>query len=178
MTNPRYEGIPGEGPRHHRSVVEPVSGIRRVSLALASDGGLGALMARCADQGALDRVQWNDTEPGLRTGVLPPGVDEPRLLTDLVESVRGALAGLVSRAPVLLALHEGLARLDDGQFRGPALATVRELSRARLPEPFAVVVSQRVFEDLAALDVQPFPVARFRPFTVGGVAAQAAGWPL
>jgi len=163
--------------------MEPVSGIRRVCLALASDGGgLEALVALLSAGGALDRVLWNEAEPGLQAGVLPPGVDEPRSLADLVEAAHRAQTALRAadpgRAPALLVLHEGLVRLVDGQFDGPALDTVRTLGRVRPPEDFGVVLSRRVFEDLAALDVQPLPLARFRPLTVDGVDALVAGWPV
>ncbi len=149
-----------------------------MSVALAANGGLEESAAGLAALRGLDRVLWNEAEPGLWTGVLPPGVDEPRLLADLVESLRAAIAAGDCPAPLLLALHEGLVRLSGGEFRGPALTTVRELGRARLPGPFSVVVSRRVFEDLEALEFQPFPVSRFRPVTIGAVPALVAGWPL
>jgi hypothetical protein len=157
-----------------------VSGIRRLSLALASDGGIGTVLTRCSGLRALERVLWNDAEPGLCTGVLPPGVDEPRLLADLVAAVGEALTpgtGEPVGPPVRLALHEGLSRLDGGQFRGPALDAVRELSRVSPSAPLTVVVSRRIFEDLAALDVQPLPLDGFRPVRAA-FPALAAGWPL
>ncbi|ROO90693.1 hypothetical protein EDD29_8430 [Actinocorallia herbida] len=152
----------------------PVGGIRRVTLALAVDIPVPGLI----DLPPFDRTLWNDAEPGLRTGVLPPGVDEPDLLGAMVETVREALCA--GGGPLVLALHEGLASLVDGQFRGPGLETVRDLGRARFASPCSVVISGRLFEDLRALERPVLPVQRFRPVTVGGVAAMRAhplDWP-
>jgi len=148
---------------------------------VVSDGGLVSLMSRFAGRTPLDRVLWNPLEPGLRIGVLPPGVDEPRMLADLLNAVRFAwIEENHGRQPLplLLVLHEGLVALENGMFRGPAVKAVRRLGQARLTRPFAVVVSRRVFEDLASLDRQPFPVARFHPVRWEGIPAFGAEWPL
>ncbi|GAB2868131.1 hypothetical protein GCM10022221_81220 [Actinocorallia aurea] len=146
-----------------------MGGIRRVTLALAADAPVRGLI----DRSPFDRALWNEAEAGLRTGVFPPGVDEPDLLGAMVETVRDALrAGCAGS--LVLALHEGLAALVDGQFRGPGLETVRDLGRVRFDSPCSIVISGRLFEDLRALERPVLPVHRFRPVAVGGMTAMRA----
>lgn len=145
-----------------------------MTLALGADAPVCGLLGLPP----FDRALWNDAEPGLRVGVLPPGVDEPDLVCGLVQTVREALRD--GGGPLVLALHEGLAALEDGQFRGPALRTVRDLAQARFDSPCSVLISERLFEDLSALERPPLPVEWFRPVAVGGVAALRAhplDWP-
>ncbi|MCD0452459.1 hypothetical protein LO762_25205 [Actinocorallia sp. API 0066] len=141
-----------------------------MTLALAADGPLHGLL----DRPPFDRALWNDPEePGLRTGVLPPGVDEPGILGEMVATVCAAMAA-EPLPPLVLALHEGLAALTEGRFDGPALRTVRTLGGARFESPYSVVISQRLFEDLSALERPVLPVARFRPLQVRGIGAVSA----
>lgn len=145
-----------------------------MTLALAAEGPLDGLI----DRPPFDRVLWNAAEPGLRTGVLPPGVDEPALLGELVGTLRAAAAAAVL-PPVVLALHEGLASLVDGGFRGPGMRAVRDLARHRGAGGCTVVISRRLFEDLADLPAPALPVTRFCPVEVAGtpaVSAQPLDW--
>jgi hypothetical protein len=161
------------------------TGIRRISFALAPSAGLPRIMDRLLRDAVLERVSWNAGEAGLQVGVLPPGIDEPSALAELVQAAYRAVRAENRRCPrggvrLRLALHEGLVSLVDGEFDGPAVTAVRALAHgtALVPgtSPLLLVCSLRIFDDLAALGSPWFRPERFRRLDGDGIPALAAEW--
>jgi len=115
----------------------------------------------CTSMG-LDRMLLNhhDTGDG-QVGLLPVGIDEPRVVSSLVDGLTRALARLntAGRASVRLrlAFHEGVTTLTSDGFGGNAVTKVRQLAaseqlRAALDEcpraSLAIMLSDPVFEDI------------------------------
>jgi hypothetical protein len=145
---------------------DELPGIRRLCVAygVESPGGCGGdgkiaaerrgatvFIGACASLG-LDRILLDRHNAG-QVGVLPVGIDEPRVVSSLVEGLVRATAALNVR--LRLAFHEGVTTLVRGSFGGKAVAKVRRLAegpslRAALAEhpqaSLAVMLSAPVFE--------------------------------
>jgi hypothetical protein len=119
----------------------------------AEQRGTKAFTDVCASLG-LERILLKRQDTG-HVGVLPVGIDEPRVVSSLVEGLVCAAVGLNVR--FRLAFHEGVTTLVAGGFGGNAIAKVRRLAespplRAALAEHpraiLAVMLSAPVFEGI------------------------------
>ncbi|ETK35222.1 hypothetical protein [Microbispora sp. ATCC PTA-5024] len=143
--------------------------IRRLCVAAAgcARGDLDAILADLCRSAGLERLLWNDPSAEPRVGVLPPGFDEPRLVGDIITRTLAAVRRRRRRGgdvAVRLALHEGLTVMAGGQFGGPGVNAVRALCGVgAYPVPLAVVISGRLFDDVAALGGDEPALRRFRP---------------
>jgi hypothetical protein len=153
--------------------IEPPDGCGSDERAAAEQLGTKAFADVCASLG-LDRILLRRHGAG-QVGVLPVGIDEPRVVSSLVEGLVRALAGLNVR--FRLAFHEGVTTLATGGFAGNAIAKVRRLAespplRAALAEDsrarLAVLLSTPVFEDIDPR----LPADQFRQVEI---AAQGRG---
>ncbi|MEO3788012.1 hypothetical protein ABGB12_32195 [Actinocorallia sp. B10E7] len=137
-------------------MIEPVLGIRRLCLALVAESGPGRLRGLLGPATAMERVLWLADEPTAGIGIFPPGIDEPRAVSEAVDAVR--------RLPGLrLVLHEGIVTLD-GEFQGPGIEDIRALAAHALTlPPNTVLLSSRVYTDLrrvsAASGYAPAPAS-------------------
>jgi hypothetical protein len=129
----------------------------------AEQRGVKAFTEVCASLG-LDRMLLDRS-----IGVLPVGIDEPRVVSSLIEGLVRAAAGLNVR--LRLAFHEGITTLATGGFGGNAIAKVRRLAEspplhAALAEhpraSLAVMLSEPIFEDIGAR----LPADQFRQVEV------------
>ncbi len=173
-------GIDSSGTEHD---AEQASAVQRVAQVIADV---------CASLG-LDRMLLNRREPtGEQVGLLPVGIDEPRVVSSLVEGLSGALAELNLRrdgqSPVRLrvAFHEGVTTLAADGFGGRAVTRVRALAsslpmRAALDEhpraSLAVLMSDPVFEEVGDAADSGLAADQFRPVQIpdsGRVPASTA----
>jgi hypothetical protein len=152
-----------------------------------------AITGVCTSLG-LDRMLLDRTEAtGEQIGLLPVGIDEPRVVSSLVEGLSSALGELnlprQGRSPVRLrvAFHEGVTTLAADGFGGRAVARVRELAdsppmRAALDEhpraSLAVLLSDPVFEGVGNSDYPGLTADRFQPVQVAdsGRAPDSTAW--
>lgn len=134
--------------------------------------GIQAFTGVCASLG-LSRMLLDRHSAG-QVGVLPVGIDEPRVVSSLVEGLIRATAGLNVR--LRLAFHEGVTTFAADGFRGNAIATVRRLAespplRAALAEhpgaDLAVMLSPPVFEGIGP----GLPADQFRQVEIAGPGA-------
>lgn len=169
-------------------------GIRRLCLAYGTDlpagtgpggndgpqdEGIQAFADACRSVG-LNRILLQRHGTG-QVGVLPTGIDEPRVVMSLIAEVARVTAALSVR--IMLAFHEGITTLEASGFGGNAVAKVRRLAaspplRAALAEApgarLAVMLSDPVFEGSST-----HPAAcQFRPVQVdgSGPAAPDQAW--
>jgi hypothetical protein len=142
----------------------------------------------------LDRMLLNRPGPdGEQVGLLPVGIDEPRVVSSLVEGLHSALAELnrpqQGGHPVRLrvAFHEGVTTLAADGFGGRAVTKVRELAgsphlRAALDEhpraSLAVVLSDPVFEGVGHSGHPSLPADQFQPVEIAdsGPAPASTAW--
>jgi hypothetical protein len=140
--------------------------------------GAAAFTWVCASLG-LNRMLLDDGPAG-HVGLLPVGIDEPRVVSALVEGLPQALDELNVRCR--LAIHEGVTTLAAGGFGGGAVAKVRRLAqspplRAALAEHpracLAVLLSAPVFEAIGP----ELPADQFRPVDVADPGPGGPGGP-
>ena len=174
-------------------------GIRRLCVAFAAEasGGPGgedlasaerravnAFTDVCTSSG-LDRMLLNHQAHGeVRVGLLPVGIDEPRVVASLLDGLSRAIAELnVSQAGqastrLRLAFHEGVTTLAADGFGGTAVARVRELAespplRAALDEhphaSLAVLLSDPLFQDICPFGYPELSADQFRPVEIAGL---------
>jgi hypothetical protein len=159
-------------------IESPSEGGRDENIA-AEQRGAKAFTDVCASMG-LDRMLIDRHKSG-QIGVLPVGIDEPRVVSSLVEGLMSALAGLNVR--LRLAVNEGVTTLTTGGFGGNAIAKVRRLAesaplRSALAEHpqacLAVLLSAPVFEDIGPR----LPADQFRPVEIAspGQARHDIAW--
>jgi hypothetical protein len=86
--------------------------------------GTQAFTGLCVSLG-LERMLLDRHDTG-QTGVFPVGIDEPRVVSSLVDGMVRAAASLGIR--FRLAFHEGVTTLAADGFGGTAIATVRRLA--------------------------------------------------
>jgi hypothetical protein len=157
--------------------LEPSDGLDGDMLAAAEQQLSTAFAGVCAPLG-LDRMLLNRrTDDGPQVGLLPVGIDEPRVVSSLVEGLSGTLATLNAqqerRVPVRLrlAFHEGVTMLAAEGFSGNAVTRVCQLAessqlRAALSQhprgSLAVVLSDPVFRDIAHVGYPGLPLERFQ----------------
>ena len=122
------------------------------------------LLKEASDSAGLDRIYW-DTQPtgDGEVALLPPGVDEARVIADFVHELRIALyqrnriLGADARLRLRVALHQGITHLAENGFGGSAVVVVcrllnsRELKAALKDNPAAdlvLIVSDQLYRDI------------------------------
>jgi hypothetical protein len=173
--NPLNNGVKCAATRHGEHMDDKPHGIRRLCVAYGIDPpsgygnhekaaaerlGVTAFTEVCAALG-LNRMLLDRHDSG-QVGLLPVGIDEPMVVSSLIEALASALAGRSVR--FRLAFHEGITILTADGFGGNAVAKVRRLAeslplRAALTEhpaaSLAAILSAPVFEDIAFEDSGP-----------------------
>lgn len=141
----------------------PDSGSRRLCAALAS--GRPGLLARACHGRQFGRLFLAVLDDGTQAAIAPAGIDEMRLVRDLVDAVTARLPGAPDpgRPPTLLALNVGILRVVDDGFAGTGLDRARTLANdaavrtavvdqggadGREHHGFAVVLSEGLYADL------------------------------
>jgi hypothetical protein len=106
----------------------PDTGSRRLCAALAADRP--GLLAEACDAERFGRLFLAVLADGTQAAIAPAGIDEVRLVRDLVDSVTGFLSDTAGpvRAPTLLALNVGIMRVLDDGFAGAGLDRARSLA--------------------------------------------------
>jgi hypothetical protein len=147
--------------------VESSGGFAKEEKVAVERRGTEAFTGVCVSLG-LGRMLLNYNETG-QSGVFPVGIDEPRVVSSLVDGLVRAAASLGIR--FRLAFHEGVTTLAAGGFGGTAIATVRRLAdspqlRAALARDpracLAVMMSGPVF-----VEIDPaLPAHRFQQVEV------------
>lgn len=136
--------------------------------------GIEAFTSVCASLG-LSRMLLDRHSAG-QVGVLPVGIDEPRVVSSLIAGLIWATAGPNVR--LRLAFHEGVTTVAAGGFGGQAIAKVRRLAespplRAALAEHpgagLAVMLSHPVFEGIGPR----LPADQFRQVETPGPGASS-----
>ena len=99
---------------------------------------MAQLVREAGERGALERTQWIRQEQGDgELALLPPGIDEARVLTSLWREFREGLhrynrrVNNESRLRMRVAAHEGMTYLADSGFAGTAINTVCRLRDSR-----------------------------------------------
>lgn len=144
----------------------------------------------CASLG-LDRMLLNHQAHGeVRVGLLPVGIDEPRVVASLVEGLFQAIAELNvpragrARVRLRLALHEGVTVLAADGYGGNAVARVRHLAespqlRAALDAcpraGLAVLLSDPLFQDICPFGYPRLSASQFRPVKIAGPDRSGGG---
>jgi hypothetical protein len=115
--------------------------------------------------------------------LLPSGIDEPRVVAELVQALYAEISransdrGPRSRRRLRVAFHEGLTMLRGERFIGDAVATARMLCdsapcrRALRDTPDAqlvMIVSQQIFDDDVAHGHGNLPATQFTGVTTAG----------
>ncbi|MEY9935434.1 hypothetical protein ABH926_010116 [Catenulispora sp. GP43] len=135
----------------------PDSGSRRLCAALSSDRP--GILAEACGRGQFGRLFLAVLDDGTQAAIAPAGIDEVRLVRDLVGAVSARLpdAAQAGRPPTLLALNVGLMRVLDDGFAGAGLDRARGLANdaalrtavgGHARGGFAVVLSDGLYTDL------------------------------
>jgi hypothetical protein len=157
--------------------IEPPATGRDDDAAAAEEQVVAAFSSVCASLG-LDRMLMNRRETGdEQVALLPVGIDEPRVVSSLVDGLSRALAELNAAPPraaslrIRLAFHEGVTTLAGDRFAGAALAWVGRLVgdwhlRAALTKhpraSLAVLLSDPVFEGIGQCGEPGLPPDQFQ----------------
>lgn len=124
---------------------------------------MAAMVRDACERGALERAQWHTQDQGDgELALLPPGIDEARVLTALWREFREGLhrynrhANASARLRMRVAAHEGMTYLADSGFAGTAINTVCRLRDCREAKDalraaegdMVLIVSDRIYEDV------------------------------
>lgn len=124
---------------------------------------MAAMVRDACARGALERAQWHTQDQGDgELALLPPGIDEARVLTALWREFREGLhrynrhANASARLRMRVAAHEGMTYLADSGFAGTAINTVCRLRDCREAKDalraaegdMVLIVSDRIYEDV------------------------------
>lgn len=169
--------------------IEPAEG-QAFDLGQSEQRTIAALVSVCASMG-LDRMLLNASEPGKeQVALLPVGIDEPRVVSSLIDGLARAIAELNAACPAAalrlrLAFHEGVTVLAGDSFSGTPVDRVRELAadahlRAALAtDPragLAVLLSDPVFEGIDQCEDLVLPRSQFRRVDLGASGADRRAW--
>ncbi len=170
--------------------VEPPAEGQDFDLVLSEQRISAALVSVCASMG-LDRMLLNASEPGKeQVALLPVGIDEPRVVSSLIDRLGRAIAelnaaGTTASLRLRLAFHEGVTTLAGDAFGGTAVTRVRQLAaavqlRAALtaqPQAgLAVLLSDSVFEGIDQCEDHVLPPGQFQPADLGVSRAERRAW--
>jgi len=149
-----------------------------------------ALLAVCASIG-LDRMLLNGPDAGKeQIALLPVGIDEPRVVSSLIDGLSRAIAELNASSAtaalrIRLAFHEGVTILAGDAFGGTAVARVRELAAdghlqaalaAHPRASLAVLLSDSVFEGMDQCDDLQLPSDCFHRVELADSGAGRVAW--
>ena len=146
-------------------------------LVFTASKDLDRFQARFRSSPAVERVLWND-DTDVCVGVFAPGLDEPRLIGEVISAARN-IAPDDQTTRIRLVLHEGLVSLTDGRFCGPAITDARDLgvhSLRREAAGLRVVLTQRVFDDVSRLAPHVVSPEDFRHDETAPVPAHVSIW--
>jgi hypothetical protein len=125
--------------------------------------GMARLLSEAGERGALERAQWFTQPQGDgELALLPPGVDEARVITGLWRELREGLhrynrhASAAARLRMRIAVHEGQTYIADNGFAGDAINTVCRLrdcvevkhALSATDGDLVLIVSDRIFYDV------------------------------
>jgi hypothetical protein len=133
---------------------------------------MARLVDEACDRGALERAHWLKQEQGDgELALLPPGIDEGRVLTALWREFREGLheynRNVRARLRMRVAVHEGMTYIADNGFAGAAIVTVcrlRDCEEAKnalsaAKGDLVLIASDRIYRDVIcghdALDLPP-----------------------
>jgi hypothetical protein len=124
---------------------------------------MARLLGEAGERGALERAQWLTQPQGDgELALLPPGVDEARVITGLWRELREGLhrynrhASAAARLRMRIAVHEGQTYIADNGFAGDAINTVCRLrdcaeikdALSASHSDLVLIVSDRIFYDV------------------------------
>jgi hypothetical protein len=124
---------------------------------------MACLLREAGERGALERAQWLTQPQGDgELALLPPGVDEARVITGLWRELREGLhrynryASTAARLRMRIAVHEGQTYIADNGFAGDAINTVCRLrdcaevkhALSATDGDLVLIVSDRIFYDV------------------------------
>jgi len=153
------------------------SGVRRMCLAadlehysrrtdveqVEAQRAMARLVREAGERGGLERAQWLTQDRGDgELALLPPGVDEARVITSWWHELREGLhrhnrhASAKARLRVRVAAHEGQTYIADQGFAGDAINTVCRLcdcdevkdALSSTEGDLVLIVSDRIFYDV------------------------------
>jgi hypothetical protein len=143
---------------------------------------MARLLSEAGERGALERAQWLTQPQGDgELALLPPGVDEARVITGLWRELRDGLhrynryASTPARLRMRIAVHEGQTYIADNGFAGDAINTVCRLrdcaeiknALSASDGDLVLIVSDRIFYDvIRGFDAHDLPASGFAEATV------------
>jgi hypothetical protein len=138
---------------------------------------MAGLVREACDRGALERAHWLRQEQGDgELALLPPGIDEARVITALWREFREGLhrynrhANAAARLRMRIALHEGTTYIADNGFAGTAINTVcrlRDCQEAKdalsgTDGDLVLIASDRIYHDvICGHDTLDLPASAF-----------------
>ncbi|GII62552.1 hypothetical protein Skr01_26370 [Sphaerisporangium krabiense] len=185
-------------------VNEPGGPVRRLCIALDAHGHGAAgrplvpIVEDASERAGLDRLYL--AERGAPAGprrsgglllLLPPGVDEARVIAGFVGELRLALRrhndrpGEDARTRVRAAFHQGPTRVGEGGVVGRAVDTVcmmrdsdalKDALRRHPGSDLAVAISAQLFEDVIEHEQRDLRRHAFHPLTIKAQGAPAEAW--
>jgi hypothetical protein len=166
-------------------------GVRRMSIAfdlerysvgtdadqIEKQHAMMGMVREACERGALERAHWLKQEQGDgELAVLPPGIDEARVITGLWREFREGQhrynrhANAASRLRMRVAVHEGMTYVADNGFAGTAINTVCRLRDCREAKEalkgtdgdLVLIVSDRIYQDvICGHDALDLPASAF-----------------
>jgi hypothetical protein len=166
-------------------------GVRRMSIAfdlerysagtdadqIEKQRAMMGMVREACERGALERAHWLKQEQGDgELAVLPPGIDEARVVTGLWREFREGQhrynrhANAASRLRMRVAVHEGMTYVADNGFAGTAINTVCRLRDCREAKDalkdtdgdLVLIVSDRIYQDvICGHDALDLPASAF-----------------
>jgi hypothetical protein len=143
---------------------------------------MARLLTEAGERGALERAQWITQQQGDgELALLPPGIDEARVITSLWRELREGLhrynrhASTSARLRMRFAVHEGQTYIADSGFAGDAINTVCRLRDCAEVKEVAsasdgdlvLIVSDRIFYDvIRGYDAHDLPSSAFTEVNV------------
>ena len=143
---------------------------------------MARIVREAGERGALERAQWITQEQGDgELALLPPGIDEARVITALWRELREGLhrynrhANATARLRMRIAAHEGQTYLADNGFAGDAINTVCRLrdcaevkdALSAVAGDLVLIVSDRIFYDvIRGYDAHDLPASAFTEVTI------------
>jgi hypothetical protein len=148
----------------------------------AAQAAMVQILRDAAERGAIDRAQWFRQQQGDgELALLPPGIDEARVITSLVRELRTGLfqhnrhANAAARLRLRVAVHQGITHVAANGFAGEAVNTVCRLCDSAPAKTalqrhgqsdLVLIVSQAIYEDVIAHDVCDVRAREFSQVTV------------
>lgn len=142
---------------------------------------LSAVLTEASRRADLDRGLWCRPPDGPgEVAVLPPGIDEDRVVVDVIRELQAVVRGRVrsgaevAGSRLCVAVHQGITRTTETGYSGRAVLWTRRLLAAaaghgpRVAANLALIFSAELFEDLTHDERPVLRRADFRPVLVAG----------